>query len=134
MFENYSKTSGSFWWYYRYEPNPTLADSESFKFKVKISRKTNADGNTNVAKILVPLRYLSNFWRTFEMSLINCKINLILIWSSDCVITNSTSVGTFAITDRKRYVPVISLSTQGNAKRLGQIKSGFQRTINWDKY
>ena len=68
------------------------------------------------------------------MSLINCKVNLILIWSSDCVITNSTSVGKFTITDRKRYVPVISLSTRGNAKQLGQINSGFQRTINWDKY
>ena len=83
---------------------------------------------------MVPLKYLSNFWRTLEMSLINCEVNLILIWSSTCVITNSTGAGTFAITDTKLYVPVVTLSTQENTKFLQQLKSGSKRVINWNKY
>ena len=60
--------------------------------------------------------------------MINCKVNLILTWSKDCVITNSTGAGKFAITDTKLYVPVVTLSTQDNAKLLQQLKSGFKRT------
>ena len=66
--------------------------------------------------------------------MINCEVNLILTWSKDCVITNSTGAGKFAITDTKLYVPVVTLSTQDNAKLLQQLKSGFKRTINWNKY
>ena len=54
-------------------------------------------------KRIVPLKYLRNFWRTLEMSLINCEINFVLTWSSACVITNSTGVGRFAITDTNHY-------------------------------
>ena len=68
------------------------------------------------------------------MPLINCQINLILTWSSICVITNSTGTGTFSITDAKLYVPVVTLSSQDNAKLFQQLKSGFKRTINWNKY
>ena len=68
------------------------------------------------------------------MSLINCEVNLILTWSSTCVITNSKGAGKFAITDTKLYVPVVTLSTQDNAKLFQQLKSGFKRTINWNKY
>ena len=83
---------------------------------------------------MVPLKYLSNFWRTHETPLINCEVNLILTWSSTCVITNSNGAGTFAITDTKLYVPVVTLSTQENTKLLQQLKSGFKRVINWNKY
>ena len=68
------------------------------------------------------------------MPLINCEVNLILTWSKDCVITNSTSAGKFKITETKLYVPVVTLSTQDNVKLLQQLKSGFKRTINWNKY
>ena len=68
------------------------------------------------------------------MPLINCEVNLILIWSSTCVITNCNGAGTFAITDTKLYVPVVTLSTQENTKFLQQLKSGFKRVINWNKY
>ena len=68
------------------------------------------------------------------MPLINCEVNLILTWSKDCVITNSTGERKFAITDTKLYVPVVTLSTQDNAILLQQLKSGFKRTINWNKY
>ena len=68
------------------------------------------------------------------MPLINCEVNLILTWSSSCVITDSNGAGTFEITDTKLYVPVVTLSTQENAKLLQQLKSGFKRVINWNKY
>ena len=84
--------------------------------------------------MIVPLKYLSNFCRTLEMPLITCEDNLVLTWSSTCVITNSTSAGIFAITDPDLYVPAFTLSTQDNQKLLQQLKSGFQRTIKWNKF
>ena len=77
-------TSGMLWQYYKDEPNDNLTDSESFKSKIKITGNTPADGNTKDVEIMVPLKYLSNFWRTLEMLLINCEFNLILTWSSTC--------------------------------------------------
>ena len=86
---------------------------------------------------MAPLKYLSNVWRTLEMPVINCEVNLILTWSSTCVIV-SANIGnqnaTFRITDTKLYVPVVALSTQENIKFLQQLKSGFKRVINWNKY
>ena len=67
------------------------------------------------------------------MSLVNCEVNLILTWSRDCIITNSEDEGKFAITETLLYVPVVTLSTQDNAKLLQQLKSGFKRIINWNK-
>ena len=64
---------------------------------------------TKNVEIIVPLKFLSNFWRTLEMPLINSEINLILTWSSTGVITNSTGAGRFVITDTKLYVPVVTL-------------------------
>ena len=133
--DNYAKTSGSLWQYFRDEPDDNnIEDSESFKSKIKITGKTPNDDNEIDVEIMVPLKYLSNFWRTLEMPLINCEVNLILTWSSTSVITNSTGAGTFAITDTKCYVPVVTLSTQENTKFLQQLKSGFKRVINWNKY
>ena len=68
------------------------------------------------------------------MPLINCEVNLILTWSKDFVITNYEGEGKLAITETKLYVSVVTLSTQDNAKLLQQLKSGFKRTINWNKY
>ena len=86
---------------------------------------------------MVPLKYLGNFWRTLEMHLINCQIELILTWSRNSVII-STNVAnqspTFTITETTLHVPVVTLSTQDNAKLLPQLKSGFKRTISWNKY
>ena len=77
---NYAKTSEILWQYYRDEPNDNLANSESFKFKVKITGKNPAAHNDKNVEIMVPLKYLSNFWRTSEMPLINSEVNLILTW------------------------------------------------------
>ena len=109
--DNYSKTSGSLWQYYKDDPNDNITQSESFKSKIKITGKTPAAGNTKDVEIIVPLKYLSNFWRTLEMPLINCEVNLELTWSRDCVITNSTGERKFEIIETKLYVPVVTLST-----------------------
>ena len=87
--DNYSKTSGSLWQYYKDEPNDNIADSESFKSKVKRTGKTPDNGNTKDVEIIVPLKYSSNFWGTLEMPLINSEVNLILTWSKDHVKINS---------------------------------------------
>ena len=131
---NYSETSESLWQYYKDDPNDNLVNSKSFKSKVKITGKTPNNGNKKDVEIIVPLKYLSNFWRTLEMPLINCEVHLILTWSKDCVITNSTGEGKFAITETKLYIPVVTLSTKDNEKLLQQLKSGFKKTISRNKY
>ena len=144
--DNYAKTIGILWQYCKDIPardnNDEIAAfdannlTDSFKFKAKITGETGDDGTKDV-EIMVPLKYLSNFWRTLEMSLINCEVNLILTWSSTCVIASvivANQAATFAITDTKLYVSVVTLSTQENTKFLQQLKSGFKRVINWNKY
>ena len=86
---------------------------------------------------MVPLKYFSNFRRTLEMPLINCEVNLILTRSSACVLISTNipnQAAIFEISDTKLYVPVVTLSTQENNKFLQQLKSGFKRVINWNKY
>ena len=75
---NYSKTSGSFLQYYRDEPNDNIVNSKSFRFKINITGKNPADHYTQDVKVAVLLKYSSNFWRTLEISVFNCEINLIL--------------------------------------------------------
>ena len=87
---NYSKTSGNLWQYYKDYPIDNITQSESFKSKIKITGKTPASGNAKDVKILVPLKYLSDFWRTLEMPLINCEVNLTLTWSPTGVISYAT--------------------------------------------
>ena len=82
--KNYSKICGSLYQFCRGKPNDDhITDYESLKFKSKFLDNTNNAGIIN-AKIAVLLKYLSNFWRTLEIPLINCKINLILTWSGNC--------------------------------------------------
>ena len=83
-----------------------------------------------------PLKYLSNFWRTLEMPLINCEINLYLNLPKKCIIVASdiNQETTFSVTNTKLYVPIVILSSQDNAKLFKQLKSDFKRTINWNKY
>ena len=145
--DNYAKTTGSLWQYCKDIParndnnNAIIIFAEdnltdSFNFKVKFTGQTGDDGTKDV-EIMVPLKYLSNFSRTLEMTLINCEVNLILTWSSTCVLVASNIEAhnaTFAITATKLYVPVVTLSTQENTKFLQQLKSGLKRVINWNKY
>ena len=142
--DNYWKTLEILWKYYRDEPALTdtgaikkfyVHDNNSalFKSKQKITGKIAFNGRKDV-ETAVPLKCVSNFRRTLEMLLISCEINLILTWSEKCVLSNDKKATTFTITDAKLYVPVLTLSTQDNAKLLEQLKSGFKKTINWNKY
>ena len=126
--DSYSKTSGSLQQYQRDEQNATLTDFDLFKFKVKIIGSTPDDGNTMDVKLAIPLKYLTNFWRTLEIPLSNCVINLNLICFAVCV--TATGAARFAVTATRLYVPVVTLSTQDNTKLLQQLKSGFKRTSN----
>ena len=111
--------------------------TDSLNLKTKIAGQTDDDGRIDNVEIMVPLKYLSNFWRTLEMPLINCEVELIFRWSADWVIiyTNvAEQIPTFTITEANLYVPVVTLSTQDNAKVFPQLKSGFKRTIRWNKY
>ena len=143
----YLKTSGGLWQYYRDESalnaNGEIFDFPannnniaSFKFKQQITGQTGNGGKKDV-EILVPLKYLSNFWRTLEMSLIKCEISLQLKWSKNCVLVARTKANqnpSFQINHTKLYVPVVTLPTQENIKLLKQLESGLKRTINWNKY
>ena len=135
--DNYAKTSGSLWQYCFDIPasdnNDAIFDftennlTDSFNFKAKVTGQTGNDGTKNV-EIMVPLKYLSNLWRTLEMPLINCEVNLISTRSSTCVIVstnNANQNAAFSITNTRLYVPVVTLSTQENAKLLQQLKSAF---------
>ena len=137
--DNYSKTSGSLWQYWKDIPAVDNDgdivifngdnDTDSLIFKSKIIGKTDDDGDIENVEIMILLKYLSNFWRTLEMPLINCEVELILTWSENCVII-STNVAnqnpTFTITETTLHVPVVTLSTQDNAKLLPQLKSDFK--------
>ena len=144
--DNYSKTSGSLWQYCKEIPAVNNAGNivafnganaiDLFNLKTKITDQTNNDGIINV-EIMVPLKYLSNFWRALEMPLINCGVELIWTCSSNCVITYidvADQNPTFTKTEANLYNPVVTLSTQENAKSLLQLKSGFKRTTSWNKY
>ena len=154
--KNYRKTTRSLWNYYRDEPNNgavgninySIKNSKSFDYKTSITGKL--EGN-NVEKddieIVVPLKYLGNFWRTLDVLLINCEISLTLTWSENCVITSkatreadadadpavagiNTPTGTsFKITNCILYVPAIALSAENDNKLLENLKTGFKRTI-----
>ena len=163
--KNYLKTTGSFWNYYRDEPdsglwgnynnvNYSIKDSKSFDYKTNITGKLENNSTKKEVEIVVPLKYLSNFWRKLDIPLINCEINLILRWSENCVLTSKTTRDAvpaqggnpvvtkinnptgaiFKKTDRKLYVPVVTLSTKDDNNFLEQLKSGFKRTIKWNKY
>ena len=159
--KNYSKTSGSLWNYYRDElsdetnddndPNKNVINSKSFNYKKSITRSiynliATAEGydankeETKKVGISVPLKYLSNFWRTIDTLLINCEVSLTLSWSANCVITSlekrlvraaqeddpgvhddSPTGATFKITDTKFYVPVVTLSAENDNKLLEQL-------------
>ena len=122
--DNCSKTSGNLWQYCKDIPsvnnNNAAANfnganaTDSFNFKAKMTCQTENNG-TKHFEIIVPPKYLSNFWTTFEMSLTNCEINLILTWSANCAIV-STNIddqnATFKMEDTKLYVPGVTLSTQ----------------------
>ena len=129
--DNYSDTSGSLWQFKKDEVPVNNADltidkSQSFKYKAVLVGKTaDAVGGTNrsvkKAKIVVPLKYLSNFWRSLEMPLINCKVYLELNWIEDCILSSAGNSAKFEITDAKLHVPIVTLSTKDSVNLTKQL-------------
>ena len=126
---------------------------ESFDYKTSITGKLEGNNlEKDDVEIVVSLKYLSNFWRTLDIPLINCEVFLTLTWSESCVITskatrdadpdtdpavdriNNPTNAVFKINDCKLYVPVVTLSAENDNKLLEQLKTGFKRTIKWNKY
>ena len=118
--DNYSDTLGSLWQFKRDEiiNNAGLTNdnnASSFKYKASLIGNTENNGTKNGVKIAVPLKYLSNFWRSLEMPLINCKVELSLKWYERCLLTVANTAA-FKITDAKLYVPIVTLSVEDNPK------------------
>ena len=113
-----------------------LTASSSFKYKISLLGDENVVGGIvrlNV-KVVVPLKYLSNFFRSLEMPLINCKIKLNLTWKKECVLSTDAGNAVFIINDTKMYVPVATLSKEDNKDFTEQQNKGFQRSIYWNEY
>ena len=154
--DNYSDTSGSLYQFKRDESpmnnaghpiNVAINNLSSFKYKSGISGKaTVANGNDRSFKniiIVVSLKYLSNFWQSLEMPLINCKIHLELNWTNNWVMYGSDAYNvndvnnretTLKITNTKLYVPIVTLSTKDNLNLTKQINERFKRPVYWNEY
>ena len=150
---NYSKTTGSLWFYSKDEATNFNADIvsdnfKSFKYKPKLLGNTvaladnAANGILKNATIVVPLKYLSNFCRSLEIPLINCKVELKRKWSNYCVLSaagNDSANGNddniiFTIKDTILYVPVVTLSTRDHQKLAKILSKGFERSFHWKEY
>ena len=152
--DNYQDSSATLYQYKQDEPTEadgvadlTADNSSSFKYKTKLLGNIDqlaADaarvGRLNV-KVVVPLKYLSNFFRSLEMPLIICKIKLNLTWKKECVLStldddaaNPENNAVFIINDTKLYVPVVTLSKKDNKDFIEQQNKGFQRSIYWNEY
>ena len=155
--DNYSESSGSLWQYKRDEQNMTdagnpdnviTADPSSFKYKSSLlsglqPRNVGANVNPNIAqahrlftnaKIAVPLKYISNFFRLLERPLINCKIHFEISWTKNSVMSSVVGATTFQITSTKFYVAIVTLPTKENLKLTKQLNDGFKRSVYWNEH
>ena len=131
--DSYSDTSGSLWDFKGDEivNNADVTNDDnapSFKYKASIIGNMGDNRRMDGAKTAVPLKYLNNFWRSLEMQLINCKVELLLNWIERCILTVANT-GTLKITDVKRYVPIVTLSAEDNVKLSKLLSEGFKRPV-----
>ena len=140
---NYEDLSATLYQYKRDKPpeDDAIADltadnSSSFKYKISLLGNPVVADNiaTRSVKVVVALKYLSNFFRSLEMPLINCKIKLNLTWKIECVLSTDDGNAVFIINDTKLYVPVVTLSKEDNKDFIEQQNKGFQRSIYWNEY
>ena len=135
--DNYELSSGSLYQFKREEilsNNPDIREDNSTSFKYKSELLGN---QVNNVKIAVPLKYISNFFRSSEMPLINCKIILELTWTKDCVLSNNAVDGgdvSFKIKNTVLYVPIVTLSAKDNVNLIKQLNEGFKRSVYWNEY
>ena len=141
--DNYQNSSATLYQYKRDEPpevnainDLTTDTSSSFKYKVDLLGYPVLYGNIakRSVKLVVPLKYLSNFVRSLEMPLINCKIKLNLTWKKERVLSTDAGDAVFIINDTKMYVPVVTMSKEDNKDFIEQQNKGFQRSIYWNEY
>ena len=158
--DNYADTTASLYQYKRPEPrnvNDTLNDltadnSSSFKYQSGLIQKqltdpnstpvaADIDSNFNLAhrvwkniKIVVPLKYISNFFRNLEILLINTKLYTEMNWTKYSVLCNITQNSIFQITKGELYIPVVTLKTENNNKLSRLLREGFERTVVWNEY
>ena len=139
--DNYQDSTGSLYQFKRDEPPDDNADvannTSSLVYKSNLISRTD-DNNVNNVKLVVPLKYVSSFFRSLEMPLVNCKIDLELTWHKDCMISSANTaagqVVSFMITNTKLYVPVVTLSTEDNTNLTKQLNGGFKRSIYWNQF
>ena len=135
----------------QYEINYSIRGLKYFDYKTSITGRLEGKNTEKEIAIAVPLQHLRNFWRTLDIPLINCEINLILTWSKNCLIAskakrdadpdvnpavasvNDPTDETFKVTDTKLFVPAVTLSTEDD-KLIEQLKTRIRRTIDWNKY
>ena len=141
--DNYQDSSATLYQYKRNEPpeddafaDLTADNSSSLKYKISLlGNPVNANNIARInVKVVVPLKYLSNFFRSLEMPLINCKIKLNLTWKKECVLSTDAGNAVFIINDTKMYVPVVTLSKEDNNDFIEQQNKRFQRSIYWNEY
>ena len=141
--DNYQDSSATLYQYRRDETpeanavnDLTIDNSNSFKYKVSLLGNPVVADNIakRSVKVIVSLKYLSNFFRSLEMPLINCKIKLNLTWKKECVLSTDDDNAVFIINDTKMYVPVVTLSKEDNKDFIEQQSKGFQRSIYWNEY
>ena len=136
--DTYSDTSGSLRQFKRddIEVNNdlTVANSSSFKYKSNIIGSLSLAGSKGNVKIVKPLKYLSNFWRCLEIQLINCKVELLLSWFENCILSSAGNNATFTITGAKLYVPTVTFSITDNEKWSKLLGEGCKRPVYWNKY
>ena len=138
--DNYQDSTGSLYQFKRDEPPDDNADvannTSSLVYKSKLISGTD-NNNINNVKLVVPLKYISNFFRSLEMPLVNCKIDLELTWQKDCMISSVNAaagqVVSFMIANTKLYIPAVTLSTKDN-ELTKQVNDGFRRSIYWNQY
>ena len=132
--DNYQDSSATLYQYKRDEPPANaikdLTTDTSSSFKYKVSLLGNPVVANNIArinlKVVVPLQYLSNFFRSLEMPLINCKIKLNLTSKKECVLSTDDGNAVFIINDTKLYVPVVALSKEDNKDFIEQQNKNFK--------
>ena len=141
--DNYQDSSATLYQYKRDESpevnaidDLTVDNSNSFKYKVSLLGNPVVADNIakRSVKVIVPLKYLSNFFRSLEMPLINCKIKLNLTWKKECALSTDAGNAVFIINGTKMYVPVVTLSKEDNKDFIEQQNKGLRRCIYWNEY
>ena len=124
--DNYSDSSENLWRFKRDEiegnNDLTVDNLSSFKYKWNIIGNLSVVGTKNNVKIVLPLKYLNNFWRSLEILLINCRVELSLGLYQKCILSSAGNSAAFTITDAKLYVAIVCLSAEHN-KKLSKLLS-----------